>query len=232
MKQTLDFLRRLAANNDRDWFNAHKEEYLEVKAEVETFTRHLIETVAELEPDAVMLTPTDCLYRIYRDTRFSNDKTPYKTHIGIYVNPHGGKKSEFCGYYVHIEPDNCLVGGGAWFPEPPLLKEYRKEIYSNIDEYLGIIENPEFKKYYSPYWQDELKTAPKGYPKDWEYIDLLKPRSFTVSAKLSERDLCSKKAIEKLSDLFRRLKPFNDFFNFTLEEHPELAVRMPKQREG
>lgn len=78
MKHTLEFLRRLAANNDRDWFNAHKDEYLQV----------------------------------------SSDKTPYKTHIGIYVNPHGGKKSEFCGYYLHLQPDNCLVGGGAWFPEP------------------------------------------------------------------------------------------------------------------
>jgi len=230
MKQTLEFLRRLAANNDRDWFNAHKDEYLQVKAYVESFTQQLIEAVSVLEPDGAVLTPADCLYRIYRDTRFSSDKTPYKTHIGIYVNPHGGKKSEFCGYYLHLEPGNCLVGGGAWFPEPSLLKEHRKEIYSNIDEYLAIIHNPEFESVYTPYLQEELKTAPKGYPKDWEHIDLLKPRSFTVSAPISDCDICSIKAVEKLSDLFRILKPYNDFFNFTLEQHPELAVRLPRRR--
>lgn len=230
MEEIIEFLRRLAAHNEREWFNAHKEEYLRVKDEVESFAEKLISGVAEFEPMAALLKPADCLYRIYRDTRFSNDKRPYKNHIGIYVNPHGGKKSEFCGYYLHIEPDNCLVGGGAWCPEAPLLKEYRKEIYSNIEEYLGIIQNPEFEAVYSPYMQDELKSAPKGYPKDWEYIDLLKPRSFTVSARLTEQDMCSKQAIEKICGLFRIMKPYNDFFNFTLEEHSEFAVRTPRRR--
>lgn len=90
MKRTLEFLRQLAANNDREWFNAHKDEYLEVKADVEAFTQKLIDAVAELEPHAGTLRPSDCLYRIYRDTRFSADKSPYKTHIGIYINPRGG----------------------------------------------------------------------------------------------------------------------------------------------
>lgn len=230
MNEILEFLRQLASNNNRDWFNEHKDEYLKVKAEVESLTRTLITAVAEIEPEAAMLTPADCLYRIYRDTRFSSDKTPYKTHIGIYINPHGGKKSEFCGYYVHLEPGNCLVAGGAWYPEAPLLKEYRKEIYSNIDEYLQIIDNPDFKAHFKPYWQEELKTAPKGYPKDWEHIDLLKPRSFTVAAPLSDKEMTSRKVVGKLLELFRILKPLNDFFNFTLEEHPELAVRTPKRR--
>lgn len=104
MKQTLEFLRRLAANNDRDRFNAHKDEYLQVKAYVESFTQQLIDVVSELEPDGAALTPADCLYRIYRDTRFSSDKTPYKTHIGIYVNPHGGKKSEFAAIISTSNP--------------------------------------------------------------------------------------------------------------------------------
>lgn len=230
MKEILDFLRQLAANNDRDWFNVHKDEYLKVKAKVEAFTRSLIEVVTEIEPEAAMLAPSDCLYRIYRDTRFSSDKTPYKTHIGIYINPHGGKKSEFCGYYVHIEPGQCLVAGGAWFPEAPLLKEYRREIYSNIDEYIEIIRNPSFASLYYPHWQEPLKTAPKGFPKDWEHIDLLKPRSFVYSSSLTDREMASKNIIKMLSERFRLLKPYNDFFNFTLEEHPELAVRTPKRR--
>lgn len=230
MNDVLEFLKQLAANNDRDWFNAHKEDYLKVKAEVEDFTRLLIAEVAKLEPEAAYLTPSDCLYRIYRDTRFSSDKTPYKNHIGIYINPRGGKKSEFCGYYVHIQPGECLVAGGAWFPEAPLLKEYRSEIYHNIDEYITILENPEFSKHFKPYWQEPLKTAPKGFPKDFPYLDLLKPKSFVFACELTDREFCSKNIVKKLAELFRILKPYDDFFNFTLEEHPELAVRTPKRR--
>lgn len=230
MSLILDFLKDLAANNNREWFNANKSRYLEVKAEVEALTASLIAVISEFEPQAAYLSPEDCLYRIYRDTRFSSDKTPYKTHIGIYINPRGGKKSEFCGYYIHLEPGACLVGGGAWFPEAPLLKVYRKEIYDNAEEYLGIIGNPGFAKHYRPYWQEPLKTAPKGFPKDWPHIDILKPRSFVYGAPFSDSRLDSPRFKKHLRDLFLLLKPYNDFFNFTLEEHPDLAVRTPKRR--
>ena len=227
MKNTLEFLKQLAANNNREWFNAHKDEYLKVKKSIDEFTAALIEGLASIEPDAVHLSPSDCHYRIYRDTRFSADKTPYKTHIGIYINPRGiysgGKKSEFCGYYIHIEPGNCLVGGGAWYPPAPLLKEYRSEIYNNVEEYLEIMENPEFASNYQALWTESLKTAPKGFPKDWEHIDLLKPRSFTVGKTFTDREFCAKGIADKIISLFKILKPYNDFFNFTLEEHPELA---------
>lgn len=229
MQDILEFLKQLAANNNREWFNAHKNEYLKVKEQVELLTSQLINIVAQIEPEAAYLTPADCLYRIYRDTRFSSDKTPYKNHIGIYINPRGGKKSEFCGYYIHIQPGECIVGGGAWFPEAPLLKEYRSEIYNNIEEYLEIIRNPEFSKYYQPYWQEPLKTAPKGFPKDWKYIDLLKPKSFVMASQLSDKEFVSKDMMKKFGKLFRLLKPFNDFFNFTLEEHPEFAVRSKRK---
>ena len=230
MKNTLEFLKQLAANNNREWFNEHKDEYLQVKGEVEEFTQKLINELAKIEPTASYLTRADCLYRIYRDTRFSADKTPYKNHIGIYINPRGGKKSEFCGYYVHLEPGDCLVAGGAWFPESPLLKVYRSEIYSNVEEYLEIINNPEFSSHFKPYWQEPLKTAPKGFPKDWEYMDLIKPKSFVFAASLADKDFSSKNVAGKIADLFRILKPYNDFFNFTLEQHPQLAVRTPKRR--
>lgn len=227
MKDTLRFLNELSANNNREWFNAHKDEYMKVKANIETFTATLISRIAEFEPDASRLSPSDCHYRIYRDTRFSADKTPYKTHIGIYINPRGiytgGKKSEFCGYYIHIEPGECMVCGGAWYPPAPLLKEYRNEIYNNIEEYLEIMGNPEFAENFQPYWTEPLKTAPKGFPKDWEHIDLLKPRSFTVASHISDRDFCAKGSIDRIISLCKILKPYDDFFNFTLEEHPELA---------
>ncbi|MDE6272644.1 MAG: DUF2461 domain-containing protein [Muribaculaceae bacterium] len=230
MIEILEFLKELSANNNREWFNANKDRYLRIKTKIEAFTQELITLIAEFEPHAEYLTPADCLYRIYRDTRFSTDKTPYKTHIGIYINPRGGKKSEYCGYYIHIEPGNCLVGGGAWFPEAPLLKEYRKEIYDNSDEYIEIIRNPDFEKYYRPYWQEPLKTSPKGFPKDWPHIDLLKPRSFVYAAPISDKQFAAPGLKKRLRELFLILKPYNDFFNFTLEEHPEFAVRTPRQR--
>ncbi|MDE6792689.1 MAG: DUF2461 domain-containing protein [Muribaculaceae bacterium] len=230
MKKTIEFLKKLAAHNNREWFNEHKGEYLQVKGYVENFTQQLIDEIAKFEPEAAYLTPADCLYRIYRDTRFSSDKTPYKNHIGIYINPRGGKKSEFCGYYVHIEPGECLVAGGAWFPESPLLKIYRSEIYNNVEEYLDIINNPEFAASFKTYWQEPLKTAPKGFPKDWEHIDLLKPKSFVFAATLSDKEMESKDIVGKLTRLFKLLKPYDDFFNFTLEQHPELSVRTPKRR--
>ena len=233
MKNILNFLKELSANNNREWFNNHKDEYLEVKRKIDEFTASLISALTEIEPDASLLSPADCLYRIYRDTRFSADKTPYKTHIGIYINPQGiatgGKKSEFCGYYIHIEPGNCFVAGGAWYPPAPLLKEYRSEIYNNIEEYLEIMNNPEFSDHFKPYWTEPLKTAPKGYPKDWEHIELLKPRSFTVAAHIPEREFCAKGNVERILKLCKILKPYDDFFNFTLEEHPELAVCRPRR---
>lgn len=229
MKEIIDFLKQLAANNNREWFNAHKSEYLSVKDKIESLTSLLIARIAEFEPEAGRLSPSDCLYRIYRDTRFSADKTPYKTHIGIYINPRGGKKSEYCGYYIHIEPGNCVVGGGAWYPPAPLLKEYRNEIYNNVEEYLEILENPEFATHFTPLWEEPLKTAPKGFPKDWEHIDLLKPRSFTVGARISDREFCAKGSIDRIIDLCRIMKPYNDFFNFTLEEHPDLAFCRPRR---
>ena len=222
MKNTLSFLRDLAANNNREWFNAHKAEYLKVKGFIDNFTAQLIAALCEIEPEAARLSPSDCLYRIYRDTRFSPDKTPYKRHIGIYINPVGGKKSEHCGYYLHIEPGACLAAGGAWCPPSPLLKEYRKSIYDNIEEYLEIIHNPDFENKISVIGENLLKTAPKGFPKDWEYIDLLKPKDFVIGADISDSDITSPEAIGKVMDLFRTIKPYNDFLNYTFEEHPEL----------
>lgn len=119
IKNILRFLRSLRRHNDRVWFNENKEKYLQVKAETEQLTVLLLQRIAEFDADATRLSPSDCLYRIYRDTRFSLDKTPYKTHIGIYINPPAGKKSPRCGYYLHLEPDNCLVPAALGGRRPP-----------------------------------------------------------------------------------------------------------------
>lgn len=218
MKQILSFLRSLRNHNDRVWFNEHKERYLRIKSQTEKLTEQLIAGVATFDPEAARLRPSDCLYRIYRDTRFSADKTPYKTHIGIYINPPYGKKSPRCGYYFHIEPDNVMVAGGAWCPEGELLKAIRQDIYDNVDEYLEIIENTEFKKHFSSVGENLLKTAPKGFPKDWPHIELIKPRDFTAYSPIDKEDLLADNIVEKVVERMKLLKPLNDFFNYTIDE--------------
>lgn len=220
MQKIISFLRSLRRHNDRIWFNENKERYLAVKAEVEMLTAQLIAGVAEFDPDAARLRPADCLYRIYRDTRFSADKTPYKTHIGIYICPPNGKKSNRCGYYLHLEPDNCLVAGGCWCPESLILKALRQDIYDNVEEYLEIIESPEFKRYYTSVGDNLLKTAPKGFPKDWEHIDLLKPRDYTAYTMLTKEDLQAKDFVGRVLACMKAVKPLNDFMNYTIDEMP------------
>lgn len=222
IEEIFSFLTDLRENNDREWFAANKQRYLAVKEQVDDMAAHLIAGIAEFDPAAASLTPADCTYRIYRDTRFSLDKTPYKTHIGIVVCPGGSKKSYRCGYYVHMEPGASFIGGGCWCPPPALLKEIRQSIYDNIDEYLGIVENPEFRDLYGFPGHDLLKTAPKGFPKDWEYIEFLKPREYTVMTAESDRFFFRKNTLSKILDDFRVLKPYNDFINYIFEEKPEL----------
>lgn len=218
IKNVLSFLKSLRRHNDREWFQENKERYLKVKGEVEKLTEQLIAGVVAFDPDATRLRPADCLYRIYRDTRFSADKTPYKDHIGIYINPPYGKKSPRCGYYLHIEPDNVLVAGGCWCPESPLLKALRLDIYDNVEEYLEIINSPAYKQFYLPPGDNLLKTAPKGFPKDWEHIDLLKPRDYTAYSPMSKEMVESPEFLTLVLERMKAIKPLNDFFNYTIDE--------------
>lgn len=217
MERVYSFLKDLKKNNNREWFNAHKDRYLEVKRFVDEFTQKVLNAMTPIDSRIGHLSPSDCTYRIYRDTRFSPDKTPYKTHIGIYICP-GGKKSIRCGYYIHLEPNNSFIGGGCWCPPPPILKGIRQDIYDNIDEYLEIIENPEFKSRYTEIGFDRLKTAPKGFPKDWEYIDLLKPRDYTVLAPVGDKFMKSSDVVNNIIDYFKIQMPFNQFIDFVFDE--------------
>lgn len=216
IKSVLRFLSDLSLNNNREWFNKNKDRYNKVKEEVETLTLQLITEISSFEPKAANLRPSDCLYRIYRDTRFSADKTPYKTHIGIYINPPYGKKAPGAGYYLHLEPGNNLVAGGVWCPDSNQLKMLRTDIYDNVDEYIEIIENPEFKKYFKSVGEDLLKTAPKGFPKDWKHIELLRPRSFTTYSPLSDEEVSGKHLIDEVVCRMKELYPLNRFYNYTI----------------
>lgn len=221
MKEILDFLTRLAANNNRPWFLAHKDEYNAIKEQIEVLTACLINEISQFDSSAVHMVPSQCLYRIYRDTRFSQDKTPYKDHIGIYICPPRGKKDGHrAGYYLHLQPGNCLVAGGAWCPDSALLQRIRTDIYDNVEEYLEIIKNPDFARYYPTVGEDLLKTAPKGFPKDWEHVELLRPRSYVVGTPLTDSETCSPDMMAMVLERMRPLKTFNDFLNYAID-NPE-----------
>lgn len=216
MREIYRFLEELKQNNNREWFNANKDWYLSVKAEHEAFVNRLIPALAKVDPEVDGLTAKDCIFRIYRDVRFSPNKEPYKTHIGAYMVK-GGKKSPRAGYYVHIEPGNSLLSGGIWCPEPSLLKALRKDVYDNIDEFTGIVRDKKFQKYYT-LDGEKLKTVPQPFPKDFPEGEMLKYKSYTVTNNIPDTFLERADAIEQIVERFALMQPFNRFLNYTVEE--------------
>jgi len=214
--KSINFLKTLEKNNNREWFHANKEIYNEAKAEFEDFVNHLIPLVADFDKTVVGTNAKDCIFRIFRDVRFSHDKRPYKTNFGAYINE-GGKKSINAGYYVHLDPDGYFAGGGIYMPPAPILTKVRTEIMQNVEEYLSIIERKSFKSTFGEVEGDRLKTAPKGFAKDFKHIDLIKLKSYTATSIFTEKEVLSENYMEKLLTVFKELKPFNDFLNHALK---------------
>lgn len=211
------FLKDLTANNNREWFNEHRDEYEAARTDFENFLSLVITRISLFDDSIRGIQPKDCTYRIYRDTRFSSDKTPYKTHFGGYINAKG-KKSNHCGYYVHVQPGSCMLAGGSLCLPPNILKALRQSIYDNIDEYRSIVEDPEFKKFFPVIGEDWLKTAPKGFPKDFKYIDYLKPREFVCSYNVPDEFFLAADILDKTEETFRQFKRFADFLNYTIDD--------------
>lgn len=221
IKELLNFLKELKHNNNREWYLANKSLFDEVKLFTRETAQSLINEISQFEPEAARLQPADCTYRIFRDTRFSSDKTPYKTHIGIFVNPPHGKKSLRMGYYLHLEPAGCFVAAGNIGYSGKLLAKIRQDIFDNVDEYLEIINNPDFKKFFPTVGEDLVKTAPKGFPSDWKHIDLIRPRNYIASYALKDSEVIKKDFISKVGEIFEITKPFNDFINYTVDSFNE-----------
>jgi uncharacterized protein (TIGR02453 family) len=209
MNKTLDFLKKLKNHNDREWFEKNKGKYLESKEEYEAFIEKMIAGIRKFDKKiGGDLTAKDCTFRIYRDVRFSKNKKPYKTNMGASIDP-GGKKSQIAGYYIHVEPGNCFVAGGVWMPEPAMLQSIRQEIDYNPEPLLKILKSSSFKKFYQGLdSEDQLKTVPKGFPKDHPQIELLKNRHFLVSHPFTDREVLSKNAVQKMTEACKAMHPF------------------------
>jgi uncharacterized protein (TIGR02453 family) len=216
-KIVIDFLNGLAENNDREWFQQHKPEYEAAKQEVEQFVNLLIPVLGGFDVRIKYLSAKECLFRIFRDVRFSKDKAPYKTNMGAWITGKG-RKSPGPGYYLHIQPGGSFLAAGVYMPEPEQLKLLRKEIYYNITEFLDILSEPELKKNFGGVdeW-DKAKTAPKDFPKDFAHIELLKNRHFTISCPVNDVQVTEEGFLTWVSDAFRTTWPYNKFLQRALE---------------
>ncbi|MDE7386270.1 MAG: DUF2461 domain-containing protein [Muribaculaceae bacterium] len=213
------FLRRLAANNNREWFNTHRDEYDEVLTQWYDGLDRLIGLVSEWEPRLRHVTARDAAYRIYRDTRFSLDKTPYKTHFSAILSPYG-KKVDAAAYYLQVGTtvEDTLIAGGAWCMETATLKKLRKAVVDNIEEFNEIISDKTFNRYFPEWYNESLKTAPKGWPKDHPNIDLLRLTGYCREHYMSPDIFDKPDWPEKVNVILKAIKPLNDFCNYSLFE--------------
>jgi len=216
-QETFDFLEQLKENNNREWFQKNKAWYEEAKQNVEEFTSELLDVIKKTDntiPESI--TAKKSVLRIYRDIRFSKDKTPYKTNFGISISA-GGKATGSPGYYFHIEPGKCFIAGGYWAPEASDLKAMRQEIDYNTTDFLKIIESKEFKDYFGGLErEDTLKFAPKGYDPDHPYIELLKLKSFVCVHGVANRSITNNKGTDEITKGIQLISPFNQFLQNAL----------------
>jgi uncharacterized protein (TIGR02453 family) len=213
-KSTMQFLSDLKKHNEREWFTANRKRYEEAKINFTDFIQEIINEITSFDPIFKGLEAKSCIYRINRDIRFSNDKSPYKAHFGAFILRGGNKNMHtFAGYYIHIEPGSCMLSGGAYMPPTSWLSEIRAKIDDQGDELLKIVSNKDFVKYFGNIDGDKLKTAPKGYPKDHKFIELLKYKSFLATHMFSDEKAMSKDYFSLIVSGCRAMKPMIDFLN-------------------
>ncbi|MCW4470452.1 DUF2461 domain-containing protein [Flavobacterium sp. MFBS3-15] len=215
---TFDFLTDLKNNNHREWFQANQKRYDAYKKEYRQLTEAFIAEMSKGDESLSQLEFKDCSFRINRDIRFSKDKSPYKTNMGIWMSA-GSKNTNLAGYYVHIEKGASFIAAGIHWPDAADLKKVRREIDGFHEDLEAIVDDPEFKKLYGVLDRDEnnsLKTMPKGFDKDHPAIEFLKLKSFTATAKLDDKDIRDKDFVKKTSKKLLTLKPLVEFLNRAL----------------
>jgi uncharacterized protein (TIGR02453 family) len=208
---TLDFLKKLKKNNNREWFDKHKAEYETAREDFLQLVEKLIRDASAFDPAIRGQDAKKCLFRIYRDIRFSKNKTPYKINLSADISP-GGKGSCTAGYYIHIQPGGSFLAGGLWQPEPAMLNAIRQEIDYNAKEFRKILSQKDFKKYFGNLSdEDTLKTTPKGYDKTHPELDLLRHKSFIVVHELSDKEVLSKNFPKHCLTVFKAMLPLHAF---------------------
>jgi len=216
MKETLSFLAELEKNNVRDWFEANRKTYEHSKKDLAVLVQEVIDGLQKIDPEITGLIASKCMFRINRDVRFSANKNPYKNNMGAYMSK-GGKKSVYGGYYLHIQNNASFIAAGVWMPEAPILKSIRQELHYNHKNFRKIIDSKVFKTHFGQVEGDQLKTTPKGYEADHPAIDLLRHKSFVVTHKFSNKEVCSADFVKQCLDYYKTAAPFLKFVNDAID---------------
>jgi uncharacterized protein (TIGR02453 family) len=212
-KESIDFLKLLVKNNNRDWFNVHKDKYTEAHTNIIGFADALL---AEMNKHDRIETSSgkDSLFRIYRDVRFSNDKTPYSCRwSGAFKR---ATKKLRGGYYFHIEPGESFVGGGFWGPDTNDMKRIRQDIDLNYKKWRKLLSDKTFVKTFDKMRGEQVSSAPRGYAKDHPAIDLLKYKQFILRHEFTEKEVCSPDFVNKVNDVFKKMRPFLNYLSEVL----------------
>lgn len=228
-KRILQFLRDLMVNNNRPWFQDHKDEYQAVKDDFERGVGQAIARISTFDNSVAHVTVKDATYRFYRDTRFSSDKSPYKNHLGAYIAAHG-KKALHGGYYIHLEPGRCMLACGNYWLPTNILTSCRNEIMGNIDEWLRCVESPEFLRYYGAdemagpdaeqgFGIERLKTCPSGFPRDYEHIRYLRMKDYCCWHRVPDDFFDGDAWLDDMERIFRAGKPMLDFTNSVIDDY-------------
>jgi uncharacterized protein (TIGR02453 family) len=217
---TLKFLKDLKKNNNKPWFDANRKRYEDAKKDFENFIQQVIDLHGKKDKTISSLKAKDCLFRINRDVRFSKDKSPYKTNFGASINKGGRKAFSTAGYYFHLEPGQCFVGGGIYQPMPEELKKVRQEIDYNFNDFKKIIGAKKFKSFYGDLDKSKeflLSRVPKGYGPDNPAADYLRMKSYIAMVEQKDAGLTSKDLVKKTVAAFEALQPVIQFINNSLE---------------
>ena len=215
MHEVLAFLHQLAVNNDRAWFKAHKPQFDALRGAWEQDMERLIALVAGYFPDVRGLAVKDSVYRIYRDIRFSHDKSPYKTYFSGVIGK-GGRHLIESGYYVHFGVEEMMLCAGIYMPEKPILEQLRSLIDAEPEEFLAIVEDPAITAQYQ--WMSRsLKTMPKGYPADHPLATYLKMKEYLMVMYVDEHYFDCDDWVEHVATDLQPLKPLHDFLNYVFE---------------
>ena len=206
---TIKFLKSISKNNNRDWFQKNKAKYEAALGNIKEFVKAV--EAGLNEKDVIEKSKT---FRIYRDVRFSKDKSPYKEYFGSSFTRAGASRRG--GYYVHLEPGNNFVGGGFWAPNPADLKRIRDEIAMDDKPMRKIISSKNFKKYFGELQGEAVKTAPKGFSKDHPAIDLIRMKQFTVSRQFSDDEVLNKNFKKEVVKTFEAMRPYFDYMTQVL----------------
>lgn len=205
-KEAFDILKVLAKNNNKEWFEKNKSVFKKHESEVKSFFESVKERLSQHDDIEKMK-----MFRIYRDVRFSKDKTPYKTHFAGSFSRLGAHLRG--GYYIHLQPGNSLLATGFWAPNKEHLFRIRKELEMDASDFRKVISDPDFKKIWGELQGDAVKTAPKGFDKDHPDIDLIKNKQYVFVRNFTDQEVLSPNFIEDVDKSYRAIRPYFDLMS-------------------